>query len=1114
MNGPESVLQSKPIGVLGGGNRPNVTKFQAATLSLLVMFLLILATFATVTTSLGPENKLGMARSVARELSSSQHESSDLPSERSAMSQSVGTVLETLSILNGTVLPGNAVLSQPLYPVGIAYDPFTGCLLVTGSGANDVAEVNVSNGNIVAVASTGPGPQGVAIDQGNGLAYVANTASNTLTVLNATTLVYVATVPVGASPIGIAIDNLSGNVYVSNTDSDNLTVINGTTDNVSGSIQVGGSPQGIGFNQVNGLLYVANSVTDTVSVIDPAKGTVARTLGAGIAPTAIGVDDLTGDVAIVNEMSGNMSIIDLSYKTLAQVQLGQGSYPWAVSIDPSSSEAYVVQQNNDTVSIVNMTSYKVIAVLGVGGSPEGVTFDPLAEAAVVTNPYTQNISIIDVGSTVVSSSITLATGPTETAYDQANGKIYVDDALLDTINVYNATSLSWVSNITAGPPEDSIIGPSASSLALDPALKGLYIANEFTSNLSLVNVSTDSVSKVTSLGSGGPSGIALDEENGNLYVPNIESGNLTVVRASDDTTIGSIRVGDAPTGVAIDSANGDIYVSNNQSNNLSVISSSTGKVVGAIPTGTGPDGVAFDPLLDRVYASNYGSANLSIFNGQTGKAVGSPRTGLGPFGVSLDPVTGDLYVSNSLSGNITVISGESGAEIGSVRVGSGPVSAVYDADIGAMLVSNFISGTLTVLKPASGAALYGSEFVPNLLPGGTPWAVTIGNLTEGAMSGSLSFVEPNGTYHFSVTVTGPYIPAPQSGNISIAGKASETVITFSLRPKASYLLTFTESGLPAGSLWSVTLSTEYSTSTATTIGFNITNGTYTYSIGSPKNYIARQVSGIIVISGADRMVGVSFRSTLPPAVPLYSVVFYQVGLNGNTNWSIDLMGDTLTTKADSLSFIEQNGTYSFTANSAGLLASPSNGSITVNGGNASIAIGFTPFPQEPTYDTLIVYALLATVAALAAIMLGILLFRRPRFESSDDEEEVPPEEPEVGEGELTQEAQDSVVIPEMVEPSGPVDQQEAVEQSLLPEAYGQYMQPETDAIPPESDWQQPIDYQMQPDDSQPDQDLSYDADSPPPPVRLCFNCGSELHDNFCPICNMIIPWEDGNSSDQ
>jgi hypothetical protein len=121
---------------------------------------------------------------------------------------------------------------------------------------------------------------------------------------------------------------------------------------------------------------------------------------------------------------------------------------------------------------------------------------------------------------------------------------------------------------------------------------------------------------------------------------------------------------------------------------------------------------------------------------------------------------------------------------------------------------------------------------------------------------------------FNLTVNAP------SGSITlpvtIAGDQKKEYIftqnnsTIEITPK--YTVTFTESGLPSGTIWYVNLSNGQSfSSTTNIITFNEPNGTYSYTISTKdKNYAPVISSGTFTVNGSNVNQTITFKAVTTP----------------------------------------------------------------------------------------------------------------------------------------------------------------------------------------------------------------------------------------------------------
>jgi hypothetical protein len=154
----------------------------------------------------------------------------------------------------------------------------------------------------------------------------------------------------------------------------------------------------------------------------------------------------------------------------------------------------------------------------------------------------------------------------------------------------------------------------------------------------------------------------------------------------------------------------------------------------------------------------------------------------------------------------------------------------------------------------------------------------------------------------------------------------------------NFLVTFQESGLPAGTHWSVTLNGTTLGSFNLTLVFTEVNGSYPYQIAVVTGFTSTPTSGVIGVTGGPATVSVVFSAPPPPR---YNVVFEQSGLPGGTSWSVTLGGGTRDASTSSISFSETNGTYPYAVASVrGYAPSPAVGNVTVNGATSPIAIDF------------------------------------------------------------------------------------------------------------------------------------------------------------------------------
>ncbi|MGA8425806.1 MAG: hypothetical protein WB782_09915 [Thermoplasmata archaeon] len=157
----------------------------------------------------------------------------------------------------------------------------------------------------------------------------------------------------------------------------------------------------------------------------------------------------------------------------------------------------------------------------------------------------------------------------------------------------------------------------------------------------------------------------------------------------------------------------------------------------------------------------------------------------------------------------------------------------------------------------------------------------------------------------------------------------------------TYDVSFVESGLVSGTLWSVTCNGVPLSSTSSTIEFTgMANGTYSYSVGAVSGTTTSPLTGTVTVDGANAERTITFT---PTPKPTYNVTFTESGLATGTAWRVTLSGASVESTTTNLEFEDiENGSYSYSVGAlSGYNAHPSSGSVTVDGADVNPAIKFT-----------------------------------------------------------------------------------------------------------------------------------------------------------------------------
>jgi hypothetical protein len=286
-------------------------------------------------------------------------------------------------------------------------------------------------------------------------------------------------------------------------------------------------------------------------------------------------------------------------------------------------------------------------------------------------------------------------------------------------------------------------------------------------------------------------------------------------------------------------------------------------------------------------------------------------------------------------------------------------------------VSGYDNQSVTVLPtgPVYEEATFqrGTEvtFRETNLPGGTPWTVSLRGASVTTTTSSATFWEVNGVWGYAVqNVSGYEMVTPGQSpwwNRTLSLHESSpnatpivVLVNFTLLTpgREKFPLTFIETGLATGSLWSVTVANgtsleDTSASTSTSLVVYAPIGVQSYTVAAPPGYHLERPPGF----GSVSVLGNSTPAITLTFALLYPVVFQESGLPTGVTWAVSArLGSTVlfgtAVAPASIPLEEIDGTYGFASWAVG------NASInwrtstvldfTVSNAPLAVAVGFLP----------------------------------------------------------------------------------------------------------------------------------------------------------------------------
>lgn len=791
---------------------------------------------------------------------------------------------------------------------------------------SNISIINGNTNDLLGFINVTYSPTASTLDTSNGDIYVANCFENDVSVINSATNMLVKNINVGSHPRAITYDSMNGYVYVVNQGSNDVTVINGVTNTVVTTIKVQHYPRAIAYDSSNGNLYVADTGSSNVTVINGMTNTVTATIATQTNPCGLAYDSINGNIYVSIEQHYMVSVIKPSEsKVFANITVGSG--PIFMTFDSSNGYIYVSNYFSKNVSVIDGSSNKVIKSINVGAHLAGLSYDFVNGYVYGASDDYQNVVQINGATNNMAGNITVGAYPYTTLFDPLNGNLYVGNKNSGSISIiapavhkgqYNVTftrtgipfGTPWYVNLTDGLSSGQISGTS-------------YTFN-------LVNSSYNYSS-------------SSDATNGLYYAPCCGSFKVDGSAITEKVQFDALyTINFTRTDLPLDT---DWYIN---------ITCGNGEVANFGPI----NGTFF-----TFYATN-GTYNYTVSSNNNVYFFD-----MGNFTVNGSSVNEQIqfYIMYTMAFN------ESGLPSGTTwyvnltdGITSGPITGttfsfilfnstyfyniassnkLYHSNGGSLI----INGSSVTQNIKFSEENYSMTFYENGLKAGYTWYVNLSNgMKSGPIPGSniqgnFTFYLPNGSYSFTITSANKiYAPDLRSGTFNISGSSIGLGMVFF---RVEYSINVTETGLPTGTDWYLNISNlpnnftfNPTTGNYISCACAVTNGTYSYSIGTPdKTYHA--AGGTFTVNGKNIYINITFYKVE------YNVLFTEKGLPSGFVWGVNIGTGVSLTSSGNLSVGSEynlmltNGTYSYIPYMIDHYFVKS-GTIVVHGADISVVINY------------------------------------------------------------------------------------------------------------------------------------------------------------------------------
>jgi YVTN family beta-propeller protein len=404
----------------------------------------------------------------------------------------------------------------------------------------------------------------------------------------------------------------------------------------------------------------------------------------GPAPTGPGPDAILASVSLANDSFG------------PSIRPGSpGTGPDEVAFDSERQLVFVVDSSQEAVSVYNANLTYLEATIPVGSIPFGIVYAPDSGEVLVANFNSNSVTVINDTTLQVVENIPIgdttglsASGPTGLAYDPDLGAVFVTSRghYIFPCCVTNLTEIDPIGNSIVGTVQ---VQGGPIDVQFDPSANALFVENEFSETVSVVNASTLRVYANLTLGIEPTTGI-VDPSDGEYFVAGYNGTGAAVLAAYDDQTLAglfttaanlqSVGVGS----LVYDAATGDILAAMGPL--IEVVNPSNGALLPSAATGTCVYGVAYAASEGAVYATDYCADRTFSIGVSTYGTIASIRSGGEPTSVFVDPGSGDVWTNDVYGQVVRSLDGATMASGTVVPSGTNPTGFASDPSTGSVVV--------------------------------------------------------------------------------------------------------------------------------------------------------------------------------------------------------------------------------------------------------------------------------------------------------------------------------------------------------------------------------------------------------------------------------------------
>jgi YVTN family beta-propeller protein len=301
--------------------------------------------------------------------------------------------------------------------------------------------------------------------------------------------------------------------------------------------------------------------------------------------------------------------------------------------------------------------------------------------------------------------------------------------------------IAGVGGILAGCSKEKSTDGSAAVAIQESSAPRIYVTNEVSGDLSVIDSGTHRVIATVPLGKR-PRGIHASPDGKTLYValsgspiagpgvddstlppPDKSADGIGVFDVSRNKLIRIIPGGSDPENFDVSKDGKQLFIANEDTSTMSIVDVDSGKVIKTIKVGGEPEGVRVSPDGKKVFITSEEDGTIALLDPTAGRIVSTFKVGHRPRSIAFMPDGSRAYVNAENDGTVVVIDAKRFKIVKAISVGKPgvikPMAVLLSADATKLYVSTGRGQQVFTINTANDTVA-GSVTV-----GKRPWGIAV-----------------------------------------------------------------------------------------------------------------------------------------------------------------------------------------------------------------------------------------------------------------------------------------------------------------------------------------------------------------------------------------------------